>query len=533
MALPISGLCDDITQEIAAKVAAKTIENHIRIYGDWNGQDTACPLVPELIIQEDTPVAYNFPVNPSGHVMVAYTDDFSPVLLYSATSAFNSSRKDNHDAVESWIIKEIAQNRKEINRYNAQASESALVRAQNHTHGKNRILSAWANKSADTRYINYQTDTSTDISKSTERSATTVGPLLTTTWSQSSPYYLYTPDDNCVSGHTVTGCVATAFAQIAKYWEWPPTGTGSHTYTWNSQTLSADFNHTYNWDLMPDHPTDSSSAEEKDAIARLMSDMGIATDMNYGCSGSGSSAFANNILDVYFRYKTSMQLLSRDSGYTSDTWFALFKSELDADPPRPMAFSIFSGSGGHEVVVDGYQTGDTDMVHINYGWNGSYDGFYNITNNFIAYFEWNANGQYVVTGIEPDNTPPTADAGSDQSVDEGAGVTLSGSGNDPDGAAIASYAWSQTSGPSASLSGSNTGNATFKAPDVDSTGQMIFTLTVTDSMGASATDTCTITVDNVEDAGEPATDSSDSQSATSASSTGGGGGGGCFISTIF
>ncbi|RLB28206.1 MAG: hypothetical protein DRG87_09810, partial [Deltaproteobacteria bacterium] len=121
------------------------------------------------------------------------------------------------------------------------------------------------------------------------------------------------------------------------------------------------------------------------------------------------------------------------------------------------------------------------------------------------------------------NEPPTANAGSDQTVDEGATVTLDGSNSsDPDDG-IASYLWTQTGGTSVTLSDTSAVQPTFTAPDVDEDGEALtFQLTVTDNGGLQDTDTCIVNVTNVEEDGGNGNDERD----------GDGGGIGCFISTI-
>lgn len=95
----------------------------------------------------------------------------------------------------------------------------------------------------------------------------------------------------------------------------------------------------------------------------------------------------------------------------------------------------------------------------------------------------------------PANQAPSANAGADQTVDEGAVVNLTGSGTDSDGA-IASYSWTQSSGTEATISGAGTRNASFTAPAVSAPANLVFSLTVTDNGGANATDTVTITVND-------------------------------------
>lgn len=100
------------------------------------------------------------------------------------------------------------------------------------------------------------------------------------------------------------------------------------------------------------------------------------------------------------------------------------------------------------------------------------------------------------------NQPPSANAGTDQSVDENSEVTLAGSGTDSDGT-IASYNWAQTSGSPVTLQNADSSTATFQAPDVTEDQQLIFELTVTDDDGASATDAVQVTVSNVVTVNQP------------------------------
>jgi len=102
-----------------------------------------------------------------------------------------------------------------------------------------------------------------------------------------------------------------------------------------------------------------------------------------------------------------------------------------------------------------------------------------------------------LTVVKPPNQLPTANAGSDQTANEGANVQLDGSGTDPDGT-ISSYAWTQTAGTAATLSSASSKNPTFTAPDVSASGDTLtFKLTVTDNDGGTATDTVNINVNNV------------------------------------
>jgi hypothetical protein len=536
------GICEGVDQATARRVAENALHGHIALHGDWNGTTTPAVAHGEAVSHQGIVVAYNFAVRPTGHVLVAVDDALSPVLLYSARSSFDAQRVNRKEAIENWIIPEIHHQVNAVNAY--RASGAGFARSAALSTDARRIAAAWAayatgdlsDLQEDTQSRSLIGDNESEFERTLAAGAT-VGPLLTTAWGQFSPYNLMTPDDGCVSGHTLTGCVATAWAQLLRYWAWPIQGTGAGSYTWWSQTLtpldqtlSANFEVNYGWDLMPDVLSQESSDLEKEAVSQLMYHMGVAAQMDYGCDGSGSNVYADEVLGEKFKYKqdTLLQVNRTSTSHSGEEWFALIRAELDADPPRPVVFSIYDASGGHEVIIDGYQTSPTDMVHINFGWEGYEDGYYNISFNFEAGDSWwVANSQDIVIGIEPDNARPVVEAGGLQVVEEAALVQLSGSAVDPEGVGIRGYAWRQISGPAVTLSAPDATDPAFTAPDVHAETDLAFQLRADDANRAFATDTCTVTVRNTDGSTAP-----DPPATHLDSSGGGGGGGGCFVSSL-
>ncbi len=207
-----------------------------------------------------------------------------------------------------------------------------------------------------------------------------VGPLLTSQWDQGAPYNNYCPEYTLPSGGTsraVTGCVATAMAQVMNYHQWPPVGNGSHSYYCNVNgstgvELFADFSQsTYRWDLMLDRYDAASSEENCDAVAQLMSDLGISVDMGYGSSSGASEEVALASLKRYFDYNDKSYLMNRDF-YSADEWDKILVDELLAH--RPILYCGYSHDGGHAFVIDGF---DADGYYsLNWGWGGNYDGYF-------------------------------------------------------------------------------------------------------------------------------------------------------------
>jgi hypothetical protein len=435
-------------------------------------------------------VAHHFSVLPSGHVLVAADDRFSPVLLYSSTSAFDPANRDDPASIEAWILPEILSALKELNKSGGQnyraLSDPTIGQA-----AAQRIASAWS------QYLYAGASAARSLSADEADPArlsegVIVGPLLSSRWGQGDYYNDQMPAISGGCAHALTGCVATAFAQVMRYWQWPFDGDGGHSYTWSEQTIYTDFGTPYDWASMPDSLSASSLTLEIDAVAHLMYDVAVAVETDFGCSGSSSFRYGDEILDSFFRYKTQMLRHSR-SRYNALDWFDLIQGELDAQPPRPMLFSIFTADwSGHEVVIDGYQTGPTDKVHINMGWSGAYNGYYDITYNFTAAYEWQADYQVLVTGIEPDNSPPQVNAGGDQVAVMDQVVTLVGDATDPDGFALAGLLWRQRSGPLVSLSDAGALQTTFTAPQVLVETVLEFELIADDPHGARVSDLCSI-----------------------------------------
>ena len=409
-----------VSEERAARVAKNHLTRHLTAVGSWNGARSPLLGDPVLVKYDGFPVAYHFPVLPQGHILVPYWDAFSPVLLYSTTSGFDPARVGLPHSVESWVIPETYHVYQEISRIRTAYSGGMDYSAT-------RVGRAWAMLDKDAEAFSMTPVPSADGDQ--------VGPLLTTRWDQEDPYYLQTPEFAGACAHTLTGCVATAWSQLMKYWHWPDVGTGSHSYVWWGLQLSADFEHVFPWMNMPNILTPTSLELQKDAVAQLMSDAGISADTDYGCDTSGSTAVADDVLDLYFKYQNAMQRHKRDSYPNGIVWFALFKAEFDAHPPRPVVFSIFgTGGGGHETVADGYLEGATDMVHINLGWAGSYDGYYDVTNNFTTgSYAWRGDDQIIVTNVAPADGTTLAPAGDEHRVN----TETAGNQNQPAAAGLA------------------------------------------------------------------------------------------------
>ena len=207
-----------------------------------------------------------------------------------------------------------------------------------------------------------------------------ISPICQTTWGQGTPYNNQCPTvggNNCV-----TGCVATAGAQIMKVFNYPTSGTGTHSYEWTRGEndvvqMSETFGATYNWSkMLNDYSYTSGTTTQRNAVATLMYHCGIVSEMQYGVYGSSTSC---NLMLAgmvnHFNYDAGVQALVKDC-MTDANFVAGIVSELEQG--RPVMFSGRTiKDEGHAFIGDGV---DADgLIHINWGWYGSCDGYFQVS----------------------------------------------------------------------------------------------------------------------------------------------------------
>jgi hypothetical protein len=257
-----------------------------------------------------------------------------------------------------------------------------------------------------------------------------VEPLLGDNfWDQGFPWNVMCPADPAgLSGHVPVGCVATSMTMIMFYWRYPETGQGQHCISPQPSygPQCANFGATtYEWNGMDNNGKNGSSYRQSDPLAVVSWHGGIAVNMNYAPDGSG--AYTSDVpyaLETYFLYATSTQYVDK-AAYSQTQWKDLIKGSLDQK--RPLQYSGHGSSGGHAWVCDGYQVSG-DYFHMNWGWAGSYNGYFLLTNLNPGGSLFNS-GQAAVINIEPPSAsyPPycsgqtVVDAYDFGSIEDGSG----------------------------------------------------------------------------------------------------------------
>jgi hypothetical protein len=307
-------------------------------------------------VSDGSPIYYVFNVgNNQGFVIVTGDDLVQPVIGYSTESAYTLNNLPP-----------------QLSKWMEDVKKEVLYVKENVNETTENITEQWHNY-----YYN--------IAPSSERGANAVNPLLAVKWNQAPNENGLCPYDNQYNDRTVTGCVATAMAQIMKYWAYPAQGTGFHSY--NSQsygTLSANFgNTTYNWANMPNVLNSPNND-----VATIMFHCGVAVEMSYGVSQTGGSGAyvaaalspiqhcAEYAYKTYFGYDPATVTGAVRQNYTETNWINLLKGELDAS--RPIQYAGSGNGGGHTWVCDGYD--NNNFMHMNWGWGGNSDGYFSVNN---------------------------------------------------------------------------------------------------------------------------------------------------------
>jgi hypothetical protein len=327
------------TQPIDVDFARKTAERSLQQYDGI----TNCKLT---LIKEakagGNPGYYVFKINThQGYIIIAGDKRLLPVIGYSLNNPFSKEGEQPEEVKKMLrgVLKIIET--KNFERFN-----------------KTEIFQRW--------------EKLTSLSRS-EDTITQVLPLLTTTWNQNCSYNTYCPADiNGPCNHALAGCVAVSASQILNYWKYPDTAKGTHTYTHpNYGVLSTDFRPGYAWDSMP---VDTGNPH----VANLLSDVGIAINMNYGSSSSSAKmddaiyAFKN-----YFKYSNNIGKFIMDlieyTNYSSIV--AYMKEELKKGHPLFVSGWTETFQSSHAYNIDGFKD---QLFHHNWGWGGTSNGYYDI-----------------------------------------------------------------------------------------------------------------------------------------------------------
>ncbi|UCC43856.1 MAG: C10 family peptidase [Candidatus Zixiibacteriota bacterium] len=369
-------------------------------FGSWAGSDDPEVTYAEELKSGDTVLARCYHISPSGFVLVPVLKEMMPVKLYSEHSGFDVG--DDGGMVQ--LVREVLSER-----LSAYVELYGSLDAEQPTTGE--LLFARSQSAQWDKLTVSHEQFVRDVGMQRVQSPQQAGPLLTSSWNQGPPYNDLCPEGD--GGTCVVGCVATAAAQILYYWQWPASGFGSYSYTWDGDQscggdvggglLTADFSDPYDWANMIDSVDLGYTTAQGEALAELNYETGVAFDMNYGVCGSGASVSrATTVFSTFYKYSPEIRRVNR-ADYDQAGWYGLVQEEIDNS--RPIQYRI----NMHSIVCDGYrEQGGQYEYHMNYGWAGNSTAWYVldslycywITGEVCPYEE-----EFMITHIYPQTEP--------------------------------------------------------------------------------------------------------------------------------
>ena len=205
-----------------------------------------------------------------------------------------------------------------------------------------------------------------------------IAPMITAKWNQNVPYNAFCPETD--GKLCLTGCMATALAQVMYYHRWPqePIANDLPTYTMaNGRVIDGLPVTSFDWDnMVDDYKNTTTTEEQQNAVAKLMRYCGQTIQMDYTPTLSLGAYYDTDLLVNCFGYDPGVYW-AQYGNYSVSSWDELLYNELREG--RPLIYAGTSIIGGHAFVLDGYEVQNGEGYYsVNWGWGGDENGFYKI-----------------------------------------------------------------------------------------------------------------------------------------------------------
>lgn len=363
------------SEEISAEQAIEAVT----AWGELSGTISRPVAAAETLTDDESEAKMHIVSLKGGGFVVTSADDrIDPIILYSDCGKFDFGDK---NPLKDILCRDLAVRKRVVD---ASGSRMRFATAGATAAGATLPSARWAkllNKSATTSRLKLAASTNT---QKTTMASVLIEPLLSTEWGQGDDaegrpcYNLYTPANGAI--RSLSGCVATAGAQLMKFYGYPTAAVAKKTYTCTAFGKSVSLaisGGPYAWDNMPNCPGVYSNEDQRDAVGRFIADVAIACGASFGSDATGASVLtlSNRLVDL-FGYAQSVFI-----NYSATNLEKIVVPNLIAS--QPLVMSMNGSGGGHAVVVDGlsrdntYDASKGDLyLHINMGWEGSYSAWY-------------------------------------------------------------------------------------------------------------------------------------------------------------
>jgi len=365
-----------VTREEAAVIAQNWINIIIDQYEGWGEYDKANPEIVYPLERNGQQLGFYCQVKPEGFIVMSLRKELAPVKVYSERGRIDMDL----DIGMPDLIKDCMQTI--VDGINQQAGSIETLSNDQ----LKKILEIDYSASWQQVYSYQIGSLPLKVKSPNGKDNYQEGEvLLSSSWHQSPPYNDDCPLMGCgnSNGRAVVGCVATAGAQIMKYWNWPPYGVGSP------------YNDPYDWVNMKDNVTTSSPQEQINAVAEICWEIGDAVNMDYGCDGSGANTSdMEGVFEDHFYYSSVCTKKNRND-YTAIEWFNRLKLQFNIN--RPVQYKIPQ----HSIVADGWKETGTPTIrqyHINYGWGESTTTAWYVLDEIYG---GDPNSEYILENIVP------------------------------------------------------------------------------------------------------------------------------------
>jgi hypothetical protein len=361
-----------VDESTARIVATNWIQSVINYKDSWGGSPNARVATVTEFKRSDRVLGYYCEVEPAGYIIVSLVEGLPPVKAFSVTSRLDP----NHDDGLVDVFKLKMERALDVIEERVGPIRT-LTRAALSTMPELDRFETWDMLKAGPVFSNAKY-TAAPSGGNYQQSEI----LMTSRWHQSDPYYLDCPSPGsgatCTDPHCAVGCVATAAAQIMRYWCFPPGR---------------------DWLNMPDEMNVSPTAAEIAAVSELSHAIGVSVGMKYCNEGKCASAIPTlDMIPVYGAWSFGNPVARNRMDYSFNEWWNLMVSDINSN--RPIQYRIL----GHSIVCDGWWVYPDPMVHMNYGWANGRDGWYHPDNLYQPVDTGTTEDEYMLVHIKPFST---------------------------------------------------------------------------------------------------------------------------------